>query len=80
MAPTVTVTVKAVDLALVSDRYDHLRVGQAVRVRSRPHGLDEWLIVSSADIDLQDPSQTEYVLGDEYAPRSLASSPGTSAR
>ena len=65
MAPTVTVTVKAVDLALVSDRYDHLRVGQAVRVRSRPHGLDEWLMVSSADIDLQDPSQTEYVLGDE---------------
>ena len=65
MAPTVTVTVKAVDLALVSDRYDHLRVGQAVRVRSRPHGLDEWLMVSSADIDLQDPSQTEYTLGDE---------------
>ena len=65
MAPTVTVTVKAVDLALVSDRYDHLRVGQAVRVRSRPHGLDEWLMVSSADIDLQDPSQTEYALGDE---------------
>lgn len=67
MAPTITVTVKAVDLALFMDGYEHLRVGQAVRVRSAPHGVDEYLMVSAADLDLQDPGNTEYTLGAEYS-------------
>lgn len=67
MAPALTVTVKAVDLALFADGYDHLRVGQAVRVRSAFHGVDEYLMVSSATIDLQDPGNTEYTLGAEYS-------------
>lgn len=67
MAPTVTVTVKAVDLALFMDGYEHLRVGQAVRVRSAPHGVDEYLMVSAVDLDLQDPGNTEYTLGAEYS-------------
>lgn len=67
MAPTITVTVKAVDLALLMDGYEHLRVGQAVRVRSAPHGVDEYLMVSAVDLDLQDPGNTEYTLGAEYS-------------
>lgn len=67
MAPTVTVTVKAVDLALFMDGYEHLRVGQAVRVRSALHGVDEYLMVSAVDLDLQDPGNTEYTLGAEYS-------------
>ena len=67
MAPTITVTVKAVDLALFMDGYEHLRVGQAVRVRSAPHGVDEYLMVSAADLDLQDPGNTEYTLGAEHS-------------
>ncbi len=67
MAPSLTVTVKAVDLALYMDGYDHLRVGQAVRVRSAFHGVDEYLMVSSATVDLQDPGNTEYTLGAEYS-------------
>lgn len=67
MAPTVTVTVKAVDLALFMDGYEHLRLGQAVRVRSAPHGVDEYLMVSAVDLDLQDPGNTEYTLGAEYS-------------
>lgn len=66
-APTITVTVKAVDLALFMDGYEHLRVGQAVRVRSAPHGVDEYLMVSAADLDLQDPGNTEYTLGAEHS-------------
>lgn len=67
MSPTFTVTVKAVDLALYMEGYDHLKVGQAVRVRSALHGVDEYLMVSSVTVDLQDPGNTEYTLGAEYS-------------
>ena len=67
MSPTLTVTVKAVDLALYMEGYDHLKVGQAVRVRSALHGVDEYLMVSSVTVDLQDPGDTEYTLGAEHS-------------
>lgn len=66
MAPTVTLDVKAVDLALFMDGYKHLQVGQAVRVRSVPHHVDEYLMVTSINLDLQEPGQTDYTLGAAY--------------
>lgn len=65
-APTVTVECRAVDMALYMNGYDHLRVGQAVRVRSAPHGVDEYLAVQDMALDLMDPSQTTYTLGVAY--------------
>ena len=64
--PKLTLEVKAVDMALFMDGYDHLECGQVARVRSKPHGVDEYLLVSSMGIDLQDPSQTKYTLGQAY--------------
>ena len=64
--PKLTIEVKAVDMALFTKGYDHLECGQVARVRSRPHGIDEYLLVSSMDIDLQDPSQTKYTLGQAF--------------
>ena len=61
-----TLEIKAVDLALFMEGYTHLKTGQVVRVRSNPHGVDEYLMVSSIDIDLQDPGSSEYTLGDTY--------------
>ena len=66
MSPTLSVTCRAVDMALYRDGYEHLRVGQAVRVRSALHGLDEYMVVRSEDLDLMDPSQTTYTLGVSY--------------
>ena len=66
LSPDLSITVKAVDLALYMDGYDHLRAGQAVRVRSRFHDVDEYLMVSSISLDLNDPSQTTYELGASY--------------
>lgn len=66
VAPKLTLEVKAVDMALFMDGYDHLECGQVARVRSLPHGVDEYLLVSSMDIDLQDPSQTTYTLGQAF--------------
>ena len=66
LSPTLSVTVKAVDLALYMDGYSHLKVGQAVRVRSAFHNIDEYLMVNSITLDMQDPSNTEYELGADY--------------
>lgn len=64
--PEVTVEVKAIDLAIYMDGYEHLQIGQGVRIRSELHNIDEYLVVSSITLDLQDPSQSEYTLGKEY--------------
>ena len=67
LSPTITLDVKAVDLALFMDNgYEHLQLGQAVRVRSKPHGIDEYLMISAIDLDLQDPGNTSYTIGTTY--------------
>lgn len=64
--PQIGLDIKAVDLALFMDGYDHLNVGDAVRVRSAIHDTDEFLMVNSITLDLQDPGQSEYVIGKAY--------------
>ena len=66
MSPKVSIDVKAVDCALFMSGYHHLVVGEAVRVRSNPHKVDEYLMVSSIELDLQNPENTEYTLGTSY--------------
>ena len=67
MSPTLSIEVKAVDLALyMNNGYEHLQIGQAARIRSRAHNVDEYLMVNSISLDLQDPSNTEYQLGVSY--------------
>lgn len=67
ISPSLSVTVKAVDLALyMHNGYEHFQLGQAVRVRSKPHNIDEYLMVNSITLDLQDPGNTEYELGVSY--------------
>ena len=64
--PQITLDIKAVDLALFMEGYTHLNVGDAVRVRSAIHDTDEFLMVNSITLDLQDPGQSEYVIGKAY--------------
>ena len=66
MSPKVSIDVKAIDCALFMKGYHHLAVGEAVRVRSNPHKVDEYLMVSSIELDLQNPENTEYTLGTSY--------------
>ena len=67
LAPTITLDVKAIDMALFMENgYEHLQLGQAVRVRSKPHNIDEYLMISGIDLDLQDPGQTTYTIGSTY--------------
>ena len=65
-SPSISIEVKAVDLALYMKGYENLQVGQAVRIRSKPHHVDEYLMVNSIDLDLNSPERTTYVLGTSY--------------
>ena len=67
LSPALTISVKAVDLALImGDKYQHLQLGQAVRIRSKPRKVDEYLMVNSIDLDLMNPENTTFNLGASY--------------
>lgn len=64
--PQIGLDIKAVDLALFMEGHTHLNVGDVVRVRSAIHDTDEFLMVNSITLDLQDPGQSEYNIGKAY--------------
>lgn len=67
LSPALTISVRAVDLALIlGEKYQHLQLGQAVRVRSKPRKVDEYLVVNSIDLDLMNPENTTFDLGASY--------------
>lgn len=67
LSPALTISVKAVDLALImGETYKHLQLGQAVRIRSKPRKVDEYLMVNSIDLDLMNPENTTFDLGASY--------------
>ena len=66
-SPALTIEVKAIDLSLLmGDKYSPLKVKQAVRIRSMPHNVDTYLTVSNIDIDVLDPTNDLYTLGESY--------------
>lgn len=67
LSPARTISVRAVDLALIlGEKYQHLLLGQAVRVRSKPRKVDEYIMVNSIDLDLMNPENTTFDLGASY--------------
>ena len=67
LSPALTISVRAVDLALImGEKYKHLQLGQAVRVRSKPRNVDEYLMVNSIELDLMNPENTVFDLGASY--------------
>ncbi len=66
-SPALTIEAKAIDLALLmGDKYSTLQVRQAVRIRATPHNIDTYMTVSSIDIDVLDPTNDLYTLGESY--------------
>lgn len=59
----VTLTVKAVDLALLNVDVKHIHVGDWVRVVSVPHSLDNLFRCTKIVYDLTSPDQNEYTFG-----------------
>lgn len=63
LAPTMTLSVNGVDMALYMEGYTHLVAGQKVRVVSVPHNVDTTMQVTQASLSLDNPSATRYTIG-----------------
>lgn len=67
LEPKVTIELKLVDMAMMAvGKFRPLRVGEFVRVRSKPHGFDGYMLVTKLEPDLLDPSQSLYTLGTTF--------------
>ena len=60
---TITFTIKAIDLHLISPETEKIRVGDYVRILSIPHGTDSYFQCSMIDLDMQSPDNTVYTFG-----------------
>lgn len=60
---TYTISVKAIDLHLIFPAYEKIRIGDYVRLRSKPHEIDSYFQCTRIDIDMQNPENTVYTFG-----------------
>ena len=61
----VSIDIKAVDLSLINHNIGGLRHGTIVRVISKPHGIDEYMLCRKVDLNLNEPDDAVYTLGAE---------------
>lgn len=61
----VSIEIKAVDLSLINPEISGLKHGTMVRVLSKPHGIDEYMLCRKVDLNLNEPSDAVYTLGAE---------------
>ena len=64
--PKYSIEIKAIDLHIINPDIKPLNIGEFVRVRSKPHNVDQFFICRNITLDLNDPSQSTYVLGLTY--------------
>lgn len=60
---SITISIKAIDLHLIYPDEEKIRIGDTVRIRSVPHGIDSYFQCSRIDMDLQSPDNTVYTFG-----------------
>lgn len=58
--------ITAVDLHMLDKNIKPINVGDFVRATSKPHGYDEWFVCSKMTIDICNPSENTFTLGNEY--------------
>ena len=66
ISPKRTIEIKAVDMHLVNPDINPIRIGEYVRVRSKPHNLDSYFLCTSIDLDLNNPENSTYTLGTTF--------------
>ena len=63
MHPTQTINVTAADLSAAGYDVQSFRFGKYEKVRSRPHGIDTYMLVSKMTTDLLNPASNKLTLG-----------------
>lgn len=59
-----TIELSAIDLNLIDVDIESIKIGDWIRVLSKPHSLDRLFLVTKLDIDLANPSNNKITLGD----------------
>lgn len=62
-----SLTIKAVDLHLADETIEAFKIGDHIRVYSKPHGIDETLLLTSYSLDITNPSGFTFSLGREVS-------------
>ena len=62
-----TIELTAVDLHLADVDIDRIQLGDMVHTVSKPHGIDQYMLVSKREYDILDPSNDKINLGDSMA-------------
>lgn len=63
----VTIELTAIDLSLMDHTIDSFRLGDYVRIISKPHGMDDRLLLKKQSIDLLKPDNDKITLGYSYS-------------
>lgn len=66
ISPLTTIEVKAIDMHLINPDIKPIRIGEYVRVRSKPHNLDSYFLCTNIDLDLNEPENSVYTLGTTF--------------
>lgn len=62
----VTLEITALDLHLLDVDVERIKLGDMIKVRCKPHGIDEFMMVSKIDMDLDNPGNTKVTLGSTF--------------
>ena len=62
-----TIELSAVDLSYTGIEIDSFAVGKKVKIKSEPHGLEDYYVISKLDRDILNPSNDRLTLGKTFA-------------
>ena len=62
----VSLTVKAVDLHLINVNTEKIKLGDKIRVISKPHKIDRYFTCTKITLDLVNPDKSVYTLGNSF--------------
>lgn len=66
ISPKRTIEIKAIDMHLVNPEIKPIRIGEYVRIRSKPHNIDGYFLCKNIDLDLNSPENSTYTFGTSF--------------
>lgn len=63
----VTLDLTAVDLNATSEDIENFKVGEYIRIKSLPHGIDNSYLLKKLALDIENPANTKIQLGESYS-------------
>ncbi len=62
----ITIDVSAIDLDTLSKDVSSFRIGEYVRIKSNPHGINKVYLLKKLSIDIENPAKTQIQLGSSF--------------